>query len=221
MSSTTNEDGSYKLPGYSYDLDGIPSQGYYNPDLTNEDDPASVMMMTAPEHNVVVVGVLIALIIILCLILGCVTIPPIIALIQRQLPVPQARIDRRFATIDGWLITKVRKFESRRDCIVPTSENQILTLTTDLPIYLPTFLYRLRKSNPTMRFVSAFDSIIASKSRCRHLRTRQTECASQHYRVVLVVTLAVVAVSTFCHRGGWSTTPNHPPKHHRDQSELK
>lgn len=65
-------------------------------------------IQSAQTQNMIVIGILIALIIILCLILGMVTIPPILAMIQRRIPVPQKRIDRRYATIDGWLITKVR-----------------------------------------------------------------------------------------------------------------
>jgi hypothetical protein len=59
------------------------------------------------EHNMIVVVVLIGLIVVLCTILGFVALPPIMAMIQRKMPIPQKRIDRRYATIDGWLITKV------------------------------------------------------------------------------------------------------------------
>lgn len=60
------------------------------------------------QQNMAVVSILIALIAMLCLILMFVTIPPLIHMIKRRMPVPQAKIDRRYATIDGWLITKVR-----------------------------------------------------------------------------------------------------------------
>ena len=59
------------------------------------------------NQNMIIVSILIGLICVLCIILGFVTIPPLIIFIQRRLPVPQKRIDRRYATIDGWLITKV------------------------------------------------------------------------------------------------------------------
>jgi len=59
----------------------------------------------------VVVSILIALISLLCIILAFVTIPPVMHMIRRKMPIPQARIDRRYATIDGWLITKVWTME--------------------------------------------------------------------------------------------------------------
>ena len=61
-----------------------------------------------PEANMIIVGVLIALIVVLGMVLGVVTIPPLIHFFRRKIPVSQKRIDRRYATIDGWLITKVR-----------------------------------------------------------------------------------------------------------------
>jgi hypothetical protein len=60
-----------------------------------------------PESNMIVVGVLIGLICILLIILAWVTIPPIVQMIRRKIPVSQKRIDRRYATIEGWIITKV------------------------------------------------------------------------------------------------------------------
>ena len=57
----------------------------------------------------VVVAILIALIVMLSMVLASVTVPPLLHMIRRKIPVPQARIDRRYATIDGWLIIKVRK----------------------------------------------------------------------------------------------------------------
>ena len=62
-----------------------------------------------PEQNMVVVAILIALIVMLSMVLASVTVPPLLHMIRRKIPVPQARIDRRYATIDGWLIIKVRK----------------------------------------------------------------------------------------------------------------
>jgi hypothetical protein len=62
-------------------------------------------------HNMMVVGVLIGLIILLCIILTFVTMPPFLAWMRRKMPVSQRRIDRRYATIEGWLISKVSCFE--------------------------------------------------------------------------------------------------------------
>jgi CBS domain containing-hemolysin-like protein len=64
-------------------------------------------------HNIIVVGVLIGFIILLFLILTFVTLPPLYACIRRKIPVSQRRIDRRYATIEGWLISKVSRVDHR------------------------------------------------------------------------------------------------------------
>lgn len=88
---------------------GHPS-AYFDSDETFWDSSNSTQFNTDAHYpnNAAVVAVLIALICILCLILVTVTVPPIVHMIRRKLPISQARMDRRFATIDGWLIRKVR-----------------------------------------------------------------------------------------------------------------
>ena len=86
----------------------------WRPPSVNDHYPYSNDPMMTPSasdypNNSIVVAVLIALVCILFLILVFVTVPPILHIIKRKIPVPQARIDRRYATIDGWLIRKVRK----------------------------------------------------------------------------------------------------------------
>jgi hypothetical protein len=89
----------------SYDDPEYYDPEYYTPNDNNTMDGSSNYVA---QHNMIVVGILIGLIVVLCMILGFVALPPIIAMIQRKMPIPQKRIDRRYATIDGWLITKVR-----------------------------------------------------------------------------------------------------------------
>lgn len=67
------------------------------------------------QHNMIIVGILIGLIVILCCVLGIVTIPPLWYYLRRTLPVSQKRIDRRYATIDGWLVRKVRWYETSNE----------------------------------------------------------------------------------------------------------
>lgn len=69
-------------------------------------NPHDAALQPPPEHNVVIVAILITLICVLCIILVFVTVPPLLHMIRRRIPIPQAKIDRRYATIDGWLITK-------------------------------------------------------------------------------------------------------------------
>mmetsp|Transcript_58373 Transcript_58373/g.142743 ORF Transcript_58373/g.142743 Transcript_58373/m.142743 type:complete len:825 (-) Transcript_58373:34-2508(-) len=60
----------------------------------------------ASQKNMIIVGVLIALIIVLCCILMFIVIPPVIKFFRKKIPVSKKRIERRYRTIDGWLITK-------------------------------------------------------------------------------------------------------------------
>jgi hypothetical protein len=59
-----------------------------------------------PPGDMIIVGILIGLIIFLTLLLARVALPPLMAWIRRKLPVSPKRIERRYATIDGWLISK-------------------------------------------------------------------------------------------------------------------
>lgn len=60
------------------------------------------------ERNWVVVGILIGLIVILWIVLGIMLCVPLIRCIRRRMPVSKKRINRRYETIEGWLITKVQ-----------------------------------------------------------------------------------------------------------------
>lgn len=60
------------------------------------------------DRNWVVVGILIALIILLWFVLGVMLCVPLVRFVQRKMPVSKKRIERRYETIEGWLITKVR-----------------------------------------------------------------------------------------------------------------
>ena len=59
-------------------------------------------------NNAIVVGILIAIIIILSVLFLLLIIPPCMRFVQRQIPVSQKRINERYETIEGWLISKVR-----------------------------------------------------------------------------------------------------------------
>ena len=64
------------------------------------------MAKSQPE-NFLIVGILVGLIIFLCLILAWIAVPPILAWLHRKMPVSKKRVNRRYETIDGWLISKV------------------------------------------------------------------------------------------------------------------
>lgn len=59
------------------------------------------------KRNWVVVGILIGLIVILWVVLGVMLCVPLIRCIRRRMPVSKKRVNRRYETIEGWLITKV------------------------------------------------------------------------------------------------------------------
>jgi hypothetical protein len=115
------------VPGDNYytnapqNYSGHPS-AYFDSDETFWNSSNSTQFNTDAHYpnNAAVVAVLIALICILCLILVTVTVPPIVHMIRRKLPISQARMDRRFATIDGWLIRKVRTYTHSQ----PQSQSQ-------------------------------------------------------------------------------------------------
>ncbi|KAL3941825.1 MAG: hypothetical protein SGBAC_003871 [Bacillariaceae sp.] len=58
------------------------------------------------EENMAIVGVLIGLIVFLSVVLVWIMFPPLLDYIRTKMPVSQKRIDRRYSTIDGWLISK-------------------------------------------------------------------------------------------------------------------
>ena len=73
---------------------------------------------TVESNQTIIMGILIGLIIALCGILGVVGLPPLWTWIRRKMPVSKARILRRYATIDGWLVTKVRKIKHHLSSLV-------------------------------------------------------------------------------------------------------
>jgi hypothetical protein len=63
---------------------------------------------TSSDPNMVLTGIMMGLVILFSLMLCCLTLPPLIYWLRRRIPVSTAQIQRRFETIEGWLITKVR-----------------------------------------------------------------------------------------------------------------
>jgi len=69
--------------------------------------PRNPMGTYGEERNWVVVGVLIALIVVLWIVLGLMLCIPLGRFVRRRMPVSKKRVNRRYETIEGWLITKV------------------------------------------------------------------------------------------------------------------
>jgi hypothetical protein len=115
-SSSMDNDNSIPL----LELEGVgygPVLLHYNHSNNNNNNNTSSSIGYDQERNWAIVGVLIALIILLWIVLGGMLCYPIIRFLQRRMPVSQRRINRRYDTIEGWLITKVRYNTTRCDTI--------------------------------------------------------------------------------------------------------
>ena len=93
---------------------GTDDYNKYNSNLSftrdNQTTPFSALTQSTggAERNWIIVGILIALIGILWMVLGAMLCLPIARCIRHRIPVSKKRIYRRYETIEGWLITKVR-----------------------------------------------------------------------------------------------------------------
>lgn len=77
--------------------------------LWQQQGRGGVQQQTATENNSAVVGVLSGLIVFLSLLFLVLVIPPFCRSLQQRIPVSKKRIKRRYETIEGWLISKVRR----------------------------------------------------------------------------------------------------------------
>lgn len=120
---SSNNGNHGNITGLIIDLNGdihfngstVPSRSSNFNDKTGISLPSSQQTQQPPlqyeSNHTIVVGILVGLIILLCLILGFLTLPAVVNYFRRHIPVSQERIDRRYATIDGWLVTKVSTSE--------------------------------------------------------------------------------------------------------------
>lgn len=75
---------------------------------TTTTPPRSGAIVMDKDMHTIVVGVLIALIVILCIVLGLLVLPWIRIYLRRRASNDKRRMQRRYKTVDWWLITKVR-----------------------------------------------------------------------------------------------------------------
>jgi hypothetical protein len=68
--------------------------------------PTSLQTAT-PTQDMAIVGALIGIIIILACLLLYLVLPPLLSRLRSLAPISQKRLDSRYKTIEGWLITKV------------------------------------------------------------------------------------------------------------------
>jgi len=74
------------------------------------------------QRNWVIVAILIVIIVVLWLVLGMMLYVPLARYLRRRMPVSQARIHRRYETIEGWLITKLVQSHDRTCCELQQSK---------------------------------------------------------------------------------------------------
>lgn len=82
--------------------DGVNSGAYHH--HTEKGDTATFLQ----HPHTVITGILLSLMLILFILLCYLTIPLVRDYIRSKMPVSTLRKERRFLTIEGWLITKVR-----------------------------------------------------------------------------------------------------------------
>jgi hypothetical protein len=66
--------------------------------------------------NMVLTGVLMGLVTVFTIALCYLTIPSLLQWIRQKIPVSKARVQRRYETVEGWLISKVRTYKIGASC---------------------------------------------------------------------------------------------------------
>jgi hypothetical protein len=88
--------------------EGIPVEpAFYPPEFSPTLPPIPEVICC--EQNKVVVSILIGLVVVLTLFFIVMISPPLSRCILRHTPVSDKRIERRYETIEGWIISKVRE----------------------------------------------------------------------------------------------------------------
>jgi hypothetical protein len=89
----------------------IPNEAPFSPEVFSPTPSPEVICC---EQNELVVSILIGLIVVLGLFFIVMIVPPLNRCILRHKPVSDKRIERRYETIEGWIISKVRERERQR-----------------------------------------------------------------------------------------------------------
>jgi hypothetical protein len=82
--------------------------------LTNETTEASAVSPNDSEPNMILTGIMMGFVAIFTISLCYLILPSMMQCLRRKIPVTTAQIQRRYQTIEGWLITKVN--QSLRVC---------------------------------------------------------------------------------------------------------
>jgi hypothetical protein len=114
--STTNNEWIY--PGYgaeeelpSYSDVGTPST--FDNHQHNHHN-SSTMFDSEDDRRMLVTGMLLAIMVILSMLLCYLVVPLFYDYLRDKIPVSEARKERRYQTIEGWLVSKVRQHDQAR-----------------------------------------------------------------------------------------------------------
>jgi hypothetical protein len=111
------------------------------------------------ETNIVIVGALIALIIVLSAIFLFLALPPLVSCVRAFWPISQKRVNSRYETIEGWLITKVSHVLMR----LSGKESELRDQPTSL-LSLPVFSFTL--TNASINLFVVFQRVRAHDDTC-------------------------------------------------------
>jgi hypothetical protein len=118
--STTNNDwiytgyGSEEEHASYYDV-GTPST-YDNQNYADHKN-SSTMFDSEDDRRMLVTGMLLAIMVILSMLLCYLVVPLFYDYLRDKIPVSEARKERRYQTIEGWLVSKVRQHDQARGMI--------------------------------------------------------------------------------------------------------
>lgn len=93
----------------------VPEEGDYSSSFNHETDTnVNATQEDWASHlestpNWVLTGVLIGLITVFIILVCYLTVPVLYPFFREKMPVPKERLRRRYETIEGWLISKVRR----------------------------------------------------------------------------------------------------------------
>jgi len=105
------------ISNQQYPEDPTRSYGNGEPDVFLDEDSTiapndegffATTKSSVAEENMVIIGVLVGLVVLLFAVFTIIVGPPLIQYIKRKIPDDPKKIQRRYETIEGWLISKVR-----------------------------------------------------------------------------------------------------------------
>jgi hypothetical protein len=135
MSGESTKNNEWIYPGYgaeeelpSYSDVGTPST-YADNQQNHDHKNSSTMFDSEDDRRMLVTGMLLAIMVILSMLLCYLVVPLFYEYLRDKIPVSEARKERRYQTIEGWLVSKVRQHDqARHDWFVGLPSDQCCRL---------------------------------------------------------------------------------------------